>query len=100
MAEVMVLFDKELRHLESADAEAWRAWLVQHQLDHISIACPSQLVCKEATRRKPATVTVELLTRDSAWLVPGEEDGHILRPATAAPSRLPGDSPGARAEPP
>jgi hypothetical protein len=43
---------------------------------------------------------VELLTRDSAWLVPGEEDGHILRPATAAPSRLPGDSPGARAEPP
>jgi hypothetical protein len=60
-----VEFDRPLRDLDQADEQAWRAWLVQHQLDHISIACPSQLIYREATKRKPTTVTVELLTRDN-----------------------------------
>jgi hypothetical protein len=42
-----VLFDRELRHLDPEDAEAWRAWLTQHQLDRMSIACPSQLVTRD-----------------------------------------------------
>jgi hypothetical protein len=60
-----VHFDRELRRLEPDDAAAWRAWLTQHQLDHMLIACPSVLTYRPPTKRKPsATVTVELLTRD------------------------------------
>jgi hypothetical protein len=64
MAATTVHFDRELRRLDPEDAAAWRAWLTQHQLDHMSIACPSTLTYTEPTRRKPASVTVELLTRD------------------------------------
>ena len=39
MAEtVFVRFDKELRRLDPDDAEAWRLWLVERQMDHMSIA--------------------------------------------------------------
>lgn len=62
-----VNFDRPLRDLEQANEQAWRAWLVQHQLDHLSIACPSVLTYRPPTKRKPAaTITVEMLTRDSA----------------------------------
>jgi hypothetical protein len=64
MAAITVHFDRELRHLESEDAQAWRLWLVEHQLDHMSLACPSVLVYREPSRTKLATLTVELLTRD------------------------------------
>jgi hypothetical protein len=62
----VVKFDRELGQLHPDEAEAWRAWLVQHQLDHLSIACPSKLIYHAPTKRRPATVTVELLTRDNA----------------------------------
>ena len=61
-----VHFDKELRHLDPRNAEAWRAWLAQHQLNSMDIACPSVLTYWEPTRRKLASVTVELLTKDNA----------------------------------
>jgi hypothetical protein len=61
---VTVVFDKPLRELDPDDAEAWRLWLVEHQLDALTIACPSRLVCQQPTGDKPASVTVELLTRD------------------------------------
>jgi hypothetical protein len=64
MAEVTVHFDKELRRLNPRHADAWRAWLVQHQLDHMSIACPSVLVYREPTPRRLAQLTVQLLLRD------------------------------------
>jgi hypothetical protein len=60
----IVRFDRELRRLDPEDAEAWRAWLIQHQLNGLDIACPSQLIYREATKRKLATLQIELLTRD------------------------------------
>jgi hypothetical protein len=59
-----VHFDKQLQQLDPGDEAAWRAWLTQHQLHHMLIACPSTLTYQEPTRRKPAQITVELLTRD------------------------------------
>jgi hypothetical protein len=38
----IVHFDRPLRDVEEADEQAWRAWLVQDQPDHLSIACASQ----------------------------------------------------------
>jgi hypothetical protein len=73
MAETVVHFDKELRHLDPADAEAWRLWLVEQQLDHVSIACPSELIYREPTARKMASVTVELLTRDPRGALRGKK---------------------------
>lgn len=34
-----VHFDRELRRLDPEDAAAWRAWLTQHQLNGLDIAC-------------------------------------------------------------
>jgi hypothetical protein len=65
MAATTVHFDRELRRLDPDDAAAWRARLTQHQLDSLLIACPSTLTYSEPTKRKPARVTVELLTRDA-----------------------------------
>jgi hypothetical protein len=45
-------------------AGLWRLWLVEHQLNSLSIACPSVLVYPERTAKNLATVTVELLTPD------------------------------------
>jgi hypothetical protein len=40
-------FDRPLRQLDESDAEAWRAWLTQHQLNGVSIACASVLVYRQ-----------------------------------------------------
>jgi hypothetical protein len=75
MTTLTVHFDRELRRLDPDDAEAWRVWLRRHQLNGFDIACPSVLMYREPTKRKPAaTVTVELLTRDpwaTAWSTRG-----------------------------
>lgn len=51
MTTLTVHFDRELRRLDPEDAAAWRAWLTQHQLDYMLIACPSVLTYREPTKR-------------------------------------------------
>jgi hypothetical protein len=79
-----VLFDRELRHLDPEDAEAWRAWLTQHQLDRMSIACPSQLVYKQPKSGKP-TLTVELVTRDPLGALRSKKTVYFSGPVVPFP---------------
>jgi hypothetical protein len=62
-AATLVSFDRPLRELASQEAEAWRAWLIRHQLNALDIACPFEMVYRPATKRRLATVEIELLTR-------------------------------------
>jgi hypothetical protein len=65
MAAITVHFDRELRHLGSEDAQAWRLWLIEHQLDALTIACPSDLRYDEPAGKKPADFV-------GVWDPPGE----------------------------
>jgi hypothetical protein len=86
VATLTVNFDRELRRLNPEDAAAWRAWLTQHQLDHMLIACPSVLTYREPTKRKPAaTVTVELLTRDQLGALRSKRTFNFSGPLLAFP---------------
>jgi hypothetical protein len=82
-----------------------RLWLTQHRLNGLDIACPSTLTYIAPTRRKPARVTVELMTRHPRGMArsrrtvcfsepplpfPGgyevEEMGACITPRTLAPT--------------
>jgi hypothetical protein len=81
-----VHFDRPLRQLDQIDAEAWKAWLLQHTLDHMSIACPSQLIYRSATKTKPPSVTVELLGRDSGGSFRSKRGVEFSGPLLAFPA--------------
>jgi hypothetical protein len=55
VADITVQLDRPLRELDPKDAEQWRAWLAQHHLALLTMACPSVLAYREAAARRPAT---------------------------------------------
>jgi hypothetical protein len=85
----IVHFDLELRRLSPEDADAWRTWLTIHQLNGLDLACPSVLEYREPTKKKPAAVVVELLTRDPRGASRSKKSLYFpgsLRPFPARPS--------------